>query len=150
MEARVGLALGLVLFLTICSLPLIPIQVDVTHLTAEYYSFDQELIRERQVRPFPWFWEETQVQYLITNHDLDDGKFTINYLFDNGSDSRTRSKKVNVPAGERVTVTINSPLPGKSDVSVNIVPPYRIKATQETITKNVSVWHFCNPLLWFR
>ena len=149
MDPRIRGAIGLVVVLIILSTPLIPIQEVVTHYTPEPYSFEQELVREKQVRPFPWFWEVTQTQHLIKNTDSDDGTFALNYLFDNGSESKTKTKKVKILAGEEKSVTINSPLSGKSTVSLNIVPPYRSVAQQEIITKNVSAWHFINPLKLF-
>lgn len=149
MDARIGGAIGLVVTLIILSTPLIPIQEVITHYTPEPYSFEQELVREKQVRPFPWIWEVTQAQYLIKNTDTDDGTFVLNYLFDNGSESKTKTKKVEVLAGEEKSVTINSPLSGNSTVSLNIVPPYRSVAQQEIITKNVNAWHFINPLKLF-
>jgi hypothetical protein len=145
-DPRIGGAIALVIVLIIVSSPIIPVQETVTHYTSEPYSFKQEIVREKQVRPFPWFWEVTQTQHLIKNTDSADGVFTLNYLFDNGSESKTRTKKVKILAHGEESVTMNSPLSGKSAVSLNVIPPYRSVAQEEIVTKNVSVWYFVNPL----
>ena len=146
MDPRIGGAIALVVVLIICSSPIIPVQETVTHYTSEPYSFKQELVREKQARPFPWLWEVTQIQYLITNTDHDDGPFKLNCLFDNGLESETKTVTVEISAGAGKSVSINSPLSGKSTVSLNVIPPYRSIPKEEKITKNVSVWYFVNPL----
>ena len=142
MDAKVAGAIGLVITLIILSLPIIPIQKEVTKYTADYYTFEQEFVREKQVRPFPWFREVTQVQYLVTNTYYADGTFMLNCCFDNGSESGTKTNKVKILAGEQKSVSINSPFSGISKVTLNVVPPYRTVAQKETITVYVNAWYF--------
>ncbi len=146
MDPRIAGAIVLVVVLIIVSSPIIPVQEPVTEYTSQPYSFSQTFVRERQVRPFPWFREVTQEQYVITNNDAADGKFTLECLFDNGSESQTKTVKADVPARGQQSVSIDSPLSGMSTVTLKVVPPYRIVAQTKMRTKNVSVWYFVNPL----
>jgi hypothetical protein len=147
-DPRIGGVIALVVVLIIASSPIIP-QEEVTRYTSEPYSFTQELVREKQVRPFPWFREVTQAQYLIKNTDYGDGTFTLNCLFDNGSESEIKTIKIDLSGRGEKSVSIDSPLSGKSTVSLSVVPPYRSIAQKQMITKNVSVWYFVNPLRMF-
>jgi len=114
-----------------------------TYYTTEPYSYEQELVREKQVRNFPFFWQKvTQIQYLVKNTDVKDGTFVLNFLFDNGTDSKTKTEKVTLLSGEEKAVTINSPLSGVSTVSLNVVPPNKLVPQQRTVKKTVNAWHY--------
>ncbi len=120
-----------------------------TYYTDEPYSYEQELVREKQVRNFPWLWQKvTQIQYLVKNTDVKDGTFILNFLFDNGSDSKTKTEKVTILSGEEKAVTINSPLSGVSTVSLNVVPPNERVPQQRTVKKTVNTWYYI-PVLKF-
>ncbi len=146
MNGTVEWAIGVIIVLILFSVPIIPIQEEVTKYTPVPFSCNQTLIDEKQVHSFLWFGNVTQFTYLIKNNELEDGKFTLNYIFSNGSESNTSSDRVKILAGEVKSVTKKSPISGKSTVFLNIVPPYKTLATIETITKNVNVWHFLNPI----
>jgi len=134
-------------FILVLSMPIFPIEEVVTRYTTEPYTFEQQLLHEKQAPQIPWFWNEvTQTQYKVTNTDISDGTFTINYFFDNGSESKTKTNRVKILAGEAKSLTMNSPLTGTSNVSLNIVPPYRTVPKQEIITRNVNIWHFIGNL----
>ena len=114
-----------------------------TYYTTEPYSYEQELVREKQVRNFPFFWQKvTQIQYLVKNTDVKDGTFVLNFLFDNGTDSKTKTEKVTLLSGEEKAVTINSPLSGVSTVSLNVVPPNKLVPQQRTVKKTVNAWYY--------
>lgn len=114
-----------------------------TYYIDEPYSYEQELVREKQVRNFPWVWQKvTQIQYLVKNTDVKDGTFILNFLFDNGSDSKTKTEKVTILSGEEKAVTINSPLSGVSTVSLNVVPPNKLVPQQRTVKKTVNAWYY--------
>jgi len=114
-----------------------------TYYADEPYSYEQELVREKQAPNYPWFWDEvTQTQYLVKNTDVKEGTFILNFLFDNGTDSKTKTKKVKILSGEKKAVTINSPLPGLSTVSLNVVPPNKSVLRQRTVKKTVNTWYY--------
>ena len=149
MNKKVEWAIGVIIVLILFSVPTIPIQKEVTKYTLEPFSFNQVSAGEKQVHSFLWFGDVTQITYLITNNDTEDGKFTLNYLFDNSSENKTKTIEVKILAGEMKSVTTKSPLPGKSTASLNVIPPYRTVANKEPITINVNVWHFINSVYIF-
>ncbi len=120
-------------------------EIDVVepYLASEPYHYEQTLVRERQVPNCPWFWQEvTQAQYLVKNTEDRDGTYTLNFLFDNGINSQTKTIKVEIISGEEKAVTINSPLTGVSKISLNVVPPNKSILQQRTVKKRVNVWYY--------
>lgn len=114
-----------------------------TYYADEPYTYKQELVREKQVPNLPWFWQEvTQTQYLVKNTDVKDGTFVLNFLFDDGSDTKTRTEKVTILSGEEKAVTMNSPLLGVSIVSLSVVPPNKRVPQQRTVKKTVNAWDY--------
>jgi hypothetical protein len=77
-----------------------------------------------------------------------EGTFTLNYLFDNGVDSKVKTKKVKLLPGEVESVTINSPLSGVSKVTLNVAPPHKSVPQQVTVKKTVNAWYYL-PFLRF-
>lgn len=151
MDPRViiGGAIGLVVAAMILTTVTWEIEVEETYYTKEPYSYEQELVREKQVSMIPWFWiKVTQTQYIIKNIDVEEGTFTLNFLFDNGTDSEIRTKKVKLSPGEMETITMNSPLSGVSKVSLNVAPPNKTVPQQRTVKKTVNGWYYI-PFLRF-
>lgn len=151
MDPRViiGTAIALVVAAIIMTTVTWEIEVEETHYTEEPYSYEQELIREKQVTNWPWFWQKvTQVQYLIKNTDTNKGTFILNFLFDTGTDSEMKTKKVKLMPGEGDVVKVNSPLSGVSEVSLEVAPPFRSVPQQVTVKKKVNGWYLL-PFLRF-
>ena len=65
------------------TVPVIPVEDTEISYTFEPYTFEQSLVREEQIRKFPWIHEVTRAQYLIKNTDINGGIFYINCIFDN-------------------------------------------------------------------
>jgi hypothetical protein len=152
-QAIVGTAVGLVLAAIIMSTVTWEIDVVETYNASEPYSYEQELVRVKQVQNWPWFWQQvTQAQYLVKNTDLTEGTFTLNFLFDNGIDAKTKTEKASVLAGENKAITKNSPLQGISTASLNVVPPNKSELRQQTVKKTVNAWYYVPGLkfLFFR
>lgn len=137
-------ALGLVITLIILSSPLIDVEEVKTDIRYQPYTYEQSLIRESQTQKFifPWFAEVTQAQYIVKNTDSQEGKFILNFVFDNGAETGTLTKKEDILAGESKAVTVDSPLRGKSTADLNVIPPSKAIPEQRIIKKKVSAWEF--------
>lgn len=137
-------AIGLVVALIILSSPLIDVEEVKTDIRHQPYSYEQSLIREsqRQKFMFPWFAEVTQAQYMVKNTDSQNGTFILNFIFDNGVETRTLTQKEDILAGENKAVTVDSPLRGKSTSRLNVIPPTRAIPEQRIIKKKISAWEF--------
>ena len=149
LRAIIGGAVALVVTVMVITTVTWEIEVEETRYVNEPYTSEQELVREKQVTNYPWFWQDvTQVQYLIKNTDVKEGTFTLNCLFDNGIDSEVKTKKVKLLPGEVESVTINSSLSGVSKVSLNVAPPNKSVSRQVTVKKTVNAWYYL-PFLRF-
>jgi len=137
-------AIGLVVTLIILASPLIDVEEVKTEIRYQPYSYEQALIREsqRQKFIFPWFAEVTQVQYMVKNTDAQEGTFILNFIFDNGVETRTITEKEDILGGENKAVTVDSPLRGKSTSRLNVIPPVREIPEQRIVKKKVSAWEF--------
>lgn len=137
-------AISLVLALIILSSPSIDVEEVKTEISYQPYSYEQSLVRESQTRKFifPWFSEVTQAQYMVKNADSQKGTFVLNFIFDNGVETETLTKKEDILAGENKSVIVDSPLRGKSTVKLNIIPPSKAIPEQRVIKKKVSAWEF--------
>jgi len=139
----IGTAIALVIAAVVLTTHTWEIEVVETYYAEEPYSYEQELVREKQVTNWPWFWQDcTQVQYLVKNTDVAEGTFNLYFLFDDGINSRTKAKEVTIFPGEKKAVTMNSPLPDVSTVSLNVVPPNKSVAKQRTVKKTVNTWYY--------
>ncbi len=148
-RAIIGGAVALVVAAMVITTVTWEIEVEETRYTNEPYTYEQELVREKQVSKIPWFWIKiTQVQYLIKNTDVREGTFTLSCLFDNGIDSEVKTKKVKLLPSEVESVTINSSLSGVSKVSLNVAPPNKSVSQQITVKKTVNAWYYL-PFLRF-
>jgi len=142
-KAIIGGALGLLIAAIILTTYTWQIDVVENYTTNVPYKYEQQLVRTQQVSEFPWFWNKvTQVQYLVKNLDTKDGTYTLNFRFDNGTNSSTKTTKVKILAGEEKAITMNSPLHGVSTVSLNIVPPNTLDTQQRTVKKTVNAWNY--------
>lgn len=113
-----------------------------TYFTSEPYTYEQPLVRVSQIRKFPWIYEVTQAQYMVKNTDVKKGTFVLNFIFDNGAETETRTKTLAIVAGEEKAVTIDSPLKGESTVTLNVIPPNKSVPQERTVTKKVNVWNY--------
>jgi hypothetical protein len=119
------------------------IPVIENYTTEVPYQYKQELVRTQQVSEAIWFWNKvTQVQYIVTNLDTKDGTYTLNFFFDNGTNSSTKTTRVDILAGENKEITMNSPLHGESNISLNVVPPNTLVIQQRTVQKTVNTWNY--------
>lgn len=138
--ANPRVVLLIIVSIILLTVPIIPVEITTTTYTFEPYTYQQSLIRTTQVRNFPWIKEVTQVQYIIKNTDVRDGSFDLNFVFNNGEDTDTITKSVDILAGEKKAVTVDSPLKGESTVTLNVIPPKKSIPQESTITKNVTTW----------
>lgn len=151
MDARAILSVVIVLVIAAIVLTTTTweIEVDEPYYTSEPYNYEQTLVREKQVIRWPWFWQTTtQGQYLVNNNEGIDGIFTLNFLFDNGTNSKTETKKVEILAGEEKAVSIESPLAGVSTISLNVVPPNKSELQYRTVKKKVTTWQYLSGLMF--
>lgn len=135
-------AVGIVIAAIILSTTTWDVEEVETYFTYEPYTYEQALVREDQVRKFPWFSEVTRVQYIVKNTDVKVGEFDLNFIFDNGTDIETRTETVAIRAGEEKAVTVDSPLKGVSKVSLNVIPPKKSIPQERIITKKVNGWDY--------
>lgn len=146
LDPRVAIpaALSLVVVLIILSSPLIDIPEIKTEITYEPYSYEQSLIRINQTQKFifPWFAEVTQAQFLVKNTDSQKGTFQLNFIFDNGTETKTVSKEEEILAGENKAIKVDSPLRGVSTVRLSVIPPNKALVEKRTIMKKVNTWYF--------
>ena len=142
-QAIIGTVIGLVFAAILLTTITWEIDVVEPYYTKEAYHYEQTFVREKQVPNFPWFWQEvTQAQYLVKNTDDKDGTYTLNFLFDNGTNSETETMEVDIMSGEEKAITVNSPLTGVSTISLNVVPPNKLVLQQRTIKKRVNTWYY--------
>ncbi|MFH1016463.1 MAG: hypothetical protein V1771_05635 [Chloroflexota bacterium] len=113
-----------------------------TYYTSQPYNYEQSFVRVNQVRNFPWINEVTQVQYMVKNTDTQKGTFLLNFIFDNGTDTGTKTSMVDILAGEQKAVSMDSPLNGESKVTLKVVPPNKSFPQQRTVTKKVNGWDY--------
>jgi hypothetical protein len=123
--------------------------VPITYSTSEPFSFQQSYIRSTQVKNFPWIHDSTQAQFFVKNTDTQEGSFTLNYKFDNGSKTETKTKKVKILAGEEKAVSLDSTLRGKSSVILDVIPPSKLVVHQGTKTIKHSGWYYLRRLAPF-
>ena len=148
MDIRIiGIAIALVFAAVLFTTHTWEIDVTETYYVEEPYSYEQEVVREKQVPNMPWFWQQvTQVQYLVKNTDAKKGSFVLNFLFDDGINSETKTETVIILPGEAKAITINSPLLGVSTVSLNVIPPNKLVPQQRTVKKKVNTWEYLKEL----
>jgi hypothetical protein len=149
----VAIAVAVVFAAIIFSIPTVEVQEKEIYFTSEPYTYEQSLVRENQVWNFswifPWIHEVTQVQYMVKNTDTQKGTFVLNFIFDNGTEIDTRTKTVDILAGEEKAVTMDSSLSSKSTVTLNIIPPNKSIPQERTVTKKVSVWGYLGRSVFF-
>lgn len=119
-----------------------------TYFTYEPYTYEQSLVRVNQTRNFPWIYEATQAQYIVKNTDSQKGMFVLNFIFDNGAETETKTKTVDILAGEKKAVTMDSSLKGESTVTLNVIPPKKSIPQERTVTKKVNAWNYIGRLVF--
>ena len=140
-------ALGLFVAGVILSLPIDEEEIIVTYETNEPLTYETENISERQVTRW-LFWEATERQYTVSNTDIIDGKFTLNYVFQNENEIKTKTKKINIIAGTKEAIKIVSPLYGVSKIQLNVVPPNKVVSHKTTEIKIIKLWDRVWDLIW--
>ncbi len=141
-RAIIPTAFGVIIAAIMMSTITWDVQEVETYFTSEPYTYEQSLVRENQIRKFPWFYEVTRAQYIIKNTDVKMGTFDLNFIFDNGTDTETRTETVEIRAGEEKAVTVDSPLKGESKVTLNVIPPKKSIPHERTVTKKVNGWNY--------
>lgn len=150
MHPLIWLAIGVVVAGAILSAPMADETYVETYYTAQPYTYDVHFIRDEQVRTgFLWLKKVTQTQYEVTNTDTQQGKFTLNFIFDNGSETQSKTETVTILRGEHKTVTMNSPLSGNSSAKLYVIPPNKEVAQQRTVHKKVNGWVYLWRLMPF-
>lgn len=119
-----------------------------TYFTHEPYTYEQSLVRVNQIRKFPWIYEVTQAQYIVKNTDAEKGTFVLNFIFDNGAETETKTKTVDILAGEKKAVTIDSSLKGESTATLNVIPPKKSIPQERTVTKKVNGWNYIGRFIF--
>lgn len=137
----ISIAIGILIASIILSTSTWEVQEEETYITYKPYTYEQSVVRVQQVRKLLIF-QVTQAQYMVKNTDIQDGKFTLNFIFDNGTETKTSTKKVDILAGEKKAITVDSPLHGKSTITLNIVPPNKEISQERTVTKTVNGWDY--------
>jgi len=132
-------ALGIIIAVMMASTVTWEIEETETYFVSEPYTYEKELVNEIQRHKFLWFFEITQVQYSIKNTDSIKGRFVLNYIFDNGEKTATKTREVELLAGELAIDTMDSTLPGKSSVHLNVIPPNKSIPKERTVIKEVTV-----------
>jgi hypothetical protein len=135
------LAIGVVVAGAILSSPIADEAYTDTYYTYEPYIYELTFVRESQVgTSFLGLKEVTQVQYFVKNNESIDGEFVLNFNFDNGTKTDTKTIEVTILKGEKKAVTMNSPLSGKSTFTLNVTPPKKAVLHQEPKTKKITGW----------
>lgn len=135
----VAVALALLIAGIIFSIPIDTVEEVETYYTPEPLTFEKSPEHERQVRRWI-FWDATEVQYIIKNTDTIDGVFTLNFVFSNEKEVRSRTKKIEILTGAQKVVTEVSPLNGVSKIMLNVIPPNKLIPHERIVSKNVILW----------
>jgi len=146
-QTIVGIGLGIFVFSIIMSIPWEVEEVE-TYFTYEPYTYEKSLVRVNQIRKFPWIYEVTQAQYIVKNTDAEKGTFDLNFIFDNGAETETKTETVDILAGEEKAITIDSSLKGESTVTLNVIPPKKSIPHERTVTKKVKGWDYIGRVIF--
>jgi hypothetical protein len=135
----IALAIALVIAGTILFVPIGKVDEVETFYTVEPIAYETSVIRENQVSRWI-FWDATEIQYSIKNADNIDGVFTLNFIFENGKDTKTSTERISILAGAQEVVTEISPLNGVSQVTLNVIPSSKTIPHTRTVTREVTGW----------
>jgi len=135
----VGVAVALLIAGIIFFVPIGTVEEVETYYTAEPLTFEKSLEHEAQVRRWI-FWDATEVQYIIKNTDAKDGVFTLNFIFSNEKEIKSRTKKIKILAGAQEAVTEVSSLNGVSKITLNVIPPNKSVLHERIVSKEVTLW----------
>ena len=136
----------IIVSLTLLSIPIIPQQYTVIEYTQESFTYEQPSPTTLVDRNFLFIhWREAHQS--IKNTDSQEGKFSLNFIFDNGIEKKTSTESVDLLPGEQKEVTTKVPLSGQVNVEVNVLPPFKILAKEKTVEKKVSAWSIIGS--WF-
>lgn len=144
----IGIALALLIVVIMLTTTTWDVPVVETYYTSQPYTYEQSFVRVNQVRNFPWINEVTQAQYMVKNTDTQKGTFALNFIFDNGTDTATKTTSVDILAGEQKAITMDSPLKGNSEVTLKVIPPNKSIPQQRTVTKKVSGWDYLGRVIF--
>jgi len=118
---------------------IMPADVPEIHLTAEPYSFETSPVRiVNKTILYLFSWREAQQS--IKNTDNLTGEFSLNFVFDNGIEKKSKTKSVQLLPNEERVVTVYVPLRGEIDVDVHVIPQNKLIPQKTTVKKNVSIW----------
>jgi hypothetical protein len=145
----ISIGFGIIIFLIMMTTVTWDVQVVEKYTRYEPYTYSQSLIRTNQVHAgFLWLKEVTQAQYIVTNSEPQKGSFSLNFVFDNSSTTKTVTKNIDILAGERKAVTVNSPLSGVSTVNLQVTPPSKAIPSERTVTKKVNGWDYIGHFIF--
>ena len=148
----IGSAILSVIAVAILLVPVHEVQEVETYDAREPLTYERTFLRESQVTRFcfPWFCDKAQVIYGLKNTDDVPGEFRINFIFDNRIERDTTTKSITIIAGEERAISVDSPIGGKSDFTVNVIPPRKIVTHERLVTKKINTLSKLNTLrgLW--
>jgi hypothetical protein len=84
---------------------------------------------------------------MVQNTDSQKGTFILNFIFDSGAETETKTKTVDILPGEKKAVTIDSSLKGESMVTLNVIPPKKSTLQERTVTRKVNAWNYIGRLV---
>ena len=148
MQEIIGTALALLIVVIILTTTTWDVTVVEKYNTYQPYTYEQSLVRVRQVRNFPWIDEVTEGQFIVKNTDSQPGSFSLNFTFDNSVDTSTETTTIDILAGEQKAITMDSPLAGESKITLKVIPPNKQIPQQRNVTKKVSGWEYLGQAIF--
>ncbi len=145
----IGLAIALVIAAIMFSQPIDTVEETEIYYTREPITFEKTLEQERQVPRFLIWFEATEMQYIIKNTDTVDGEFTLSFVFNNGEDIKSKTRKIKILAGAKEAVTEISPLGGVSTVTLDVTASSKLVAHKRTVTREITTWDKLGDLIPF-
>ena len=120
-----------------------------TYFIEEVLTYAESSVLDKQITEFcfPWFCDRTEVEYGFQNTSTIPGDFVVHIRFFNGTEEATESVPSSVAPGEDALVNVVSPLKGRSQYKVEVVPPVVSVRRERTVTRQVNTLRMLYDLL---
>ena len=120
-----------------------------THYTEEVLTYTESSVLDRQVTKFcfPRICDKTEVEYGFQNTSRSPGVFEVHVHFFNETEEATESESSSVASGEDALVNVVSPLEGRSQYTVEVMPPVVKVPHQRNVTKQFNTFRVLYDLL---